>query len=115
MGVPSPNVARTGEAQLAFADRIRQKLAPSEEKIAIFENALVGLLRNPALENARVIHLDVDYHASGLLREACLSAKIDSMSLPWKTNMLLSNNLVQVRKDGGKPFYLYWEEGAEDV
>ena len=59
--------------------------------------------------------MSVDYHASGLLLEACQIAKINSMSLPWKTSMLLSNNRAQIRKDGGKPFYLYGEEGAEDV
>lgn len=92
---------------MTLAAKLQNRLAPSEEKVIVFEAALAELLRTyeiPSLCSAercwgvistRWVELVVDYNARGLLLEAAKVAGISDMAFPWKTTMVVRYDQVE--------------------
>jgi hypothetical protein len=86
--------------------RMRQENLPPLEKVVLFEQELTRLLREgPDNLTDRYglwdfptnFILTVDYDAQNFLAQACKFAGIsDKLHMPWKTTMLIRDNVVTI-------------------
>lgn len=94
---------------MAIADSMYKD--PDENQIVIFKDALAKRIREEAKEWNHV-WLSVDYDPCRMLRESALEAGISVMNFPFKTDMDIREDAVNVSDGYGQPWISIWNAKA---
>ena len=88
------NGVRGGMAMM-MATMIAVDKAPSNVSVELFEKKLAEKIKE-SVESRGQLSLDCDYGPNMLLGNIARETEIDPMSFPWKTNMHITPDKVQV-------------------